>query len=88
MHAGASWYEGATVREIELLRGHENFVYDVAFHPNGEQVASAAWDGTRLYVGGGGSIVDGTFCFENLDALNPATGGVIWRACVRGDRRA
>ncbi len=33
-----------------ILRGHESFVYDVAFDPNGEQVASAAWDGTaRLW---------------------------------------
>jgi WD40 repeat protein/serine/threonine protein kinase len=28
------------------LRGHESFVYSVAFHPDGEWVASAAWDGT------------------------------------------
>ncbi len=32
--------------ERNILRGHKSFVYDVAFNPNGEQVASAAWDGT------------------------------------------
>src|SRR5207253_2896793 len=27
------------------LRGHTSFVYSVAFHPDGERVASAGWDG-------------------------------------------
>ena len=28
------------------LRGHDSFVYDVAFHPDRARVASGAWDGT------------------------------------------
>jgi WD40 repeat protein len=32
--------------ERNILRGHEGFVYDVGFSPDGEQVASAAWDAT------------------------------------------
>jgi len=32
------------------LRGHDSFVYGVAFHPDGQRVASGGWDGTvRLW---------------------------------------
>ena len=48
-------------------------------------IVSAAWDGSRLYVGGGGTIINGSFCFESLAALNPATGGYIWSTCANGE---
>jgi hypothetical protein len=47
-------------------------------------IVSATWDGTRLYVGGGNALINGTSCYENISALNPATGDFIWRACVQG----
>jgi polyvinyl alcohol dehydrogenase (cytochrome) len=48
-------------------------------------IVSAAWDGSALYVGGGGTIINGSFCFESLAALNPATGGYIWSTCANGE---
>jgi len=44
-------------------------------------IVSAAWDGTNLYVGGGGVTINGTKCTGNIDALNPATGAFVWRSC-------
>jgi hypothetical protein len=40
-------------------------------------VASAAFDGTRLYVGGGAS----GSCAGTLNAFNPSTGALIWQHC-------
>jgi len=47
-------------------------------------IVSASWDGTTLYTGGGNTIINGTSCYENLSALNPATGAFIWRDCIQG----
>jgi hypothetical protein len=44
-------------------------------------ILSAAWDGKYLYVGGGSAIINGASCYGNLSALDPATGGFIWRSC-------
>jgi outer membrane protein assembly factor BamB len=44
-------------------------------------ILSAAWDGKYIYVGGGGAIINGTSCYGNLDALDPATGAFVWRSC-------
>jgi hypothetical protein len=47
-------------------------------------IASAAWDGTRLYVGAGGTTLNGTTYFGNISALDPATGAFLWRTGVLG----
>lgn len=45
-------------------------------------ISSAAWDGRRLYIGGGRLTVDGRVCSGNLSALDPSTGAYIWRLCT------
>jgi IPT/TIG domain len=47
-------------------------------------IVSASWDGTTLYTGGGNTIINGTSCYENISALNPATGAFVWRDCIQG----
>jgi polyvinyl alcohol dehydrogenase (cytochrome) len=44
-------------------------------------IVSASWDGSRLYVGGGNTTINGTSCPASLDALNPSTGAFVWRSC-------
>jgi outer membrane protein assembly factor BamB len=40
-------------------------------------IASAAWDGTTLYVGGDNTST----CSGTVNALNPSTGAFIWQHC-------
>jgi hypothetical protein len=47
-------------------------------------IVSASWDGSQLYVGGGNTVINGVSCYENISALDPATGNFIWRKCVQG----
>jgi energy-converting hydrogenase Eha subunit A len=47
-------------------------------------IASAAWDGTRLYVGAGGVTLGGTSYYGNISALDPATGAFLWRTGIPG----
>jgi outer membrane protein assembly factor BamB len=53
--------------------------------PYTSSIVSGAWDGTTLYVGGGNTIINGTFCYGSVDALNPATGAIIWQNCQPGE---
>ncbi|HVB23913.1 MAG TPA: PQQ-binding-like beta-propeller repeat protein [Ktedonobacteraceae bacterium] len=49
-------------------------------------IASSAWDGERLYVAGGNTTINGTFCQGSVNALDPATGKVIWQRCLTDER--
>ena len=50
----------------------------------GEEISSAAWDGSRLYMGGSVTTVDGRHCPATLRALNPANGHFTWVDCLHG----
>jgi polyvinyl alcohol dehydrogenase (cytochrome) len=45
-------------------------------------IASSAWDGQQLYVGGGRSDINGTVCRGTVEALRPSNGGVVWQECL------
>jgi len=50
---------------------------------NGD-ISSSAWDGTRLYVGGGNATIRGISCRGSAEALQPGNGKIIWRNCLTG----
>jgi len=44
-------------------------------------VSPATWDGTNLYVAGGGTTVAGAACTGSVASLDPATGTAHWQDC-------
>ena len=51
----------------------------------GDNVASSAWDGTTLYVGGLQTTINGTVCAGSLRAIKPADGSYLWQDCLSGN---
>jgi polyvinyl alcohol dehydrogenase (cytochrome) len=47
-------------------------------------IASSSFDGTRLFVAGGATTIDGTACAGSLRALDPGTGAATWQLCLAG----
>jgi outer membrane protein assembly factor BamB len=45
-------------------------------------ISPSAWDGQRLYIGGGNTTVNGTECRGTLRAASPVTGKMIWLRCL------
>ena len=45
-------------------------------------IAPSVFDGSQLYVAGGKTTINGRSCGGSVRALNPATGGFLWQACL------
>jgi outer membrane protein assembly factor BamB len=45
-------------------------------------ISPSAWDGTTLYVAGGGTTIAGVGCKGGLRAVNPANGSYLWQDCL------
>lgn len=52
--------------------------------PEGGQgsISPSAWDGTRLYVAGGNTTINGQFCQGAVRAVNPGNGSFTWQTCL------
>lgn len=45
-------------------------------------ISSAAWDGSTLYIAGGHVTINGTACLGSIQAVDPATGALLWQRCL------
>jgi len=45
-------------------------------------ISPAAWDGSKLYVAGGNTYIDGNYCPGSVRAIDPASGAFIWQHCL------
>lgn len=45
-------------------------------------ISSGAWDGSRLYMAGGNTTIQGQECKGSLRALAPTTGAFLWQVCL------
>ena len=45
-------------------------------------ISSAIWDGSRIFVAGGITTINGASCGGSVRALDPATGIFLWETCL------
>ncbi|MGN6793704.1 MAG: outer membrane protein assembly factor BamB family protein [Streptosporangiaceae bacterium] len=45
-------------------------------------IPPSAFDGSSLYIAGGNTHIGGTFCAGSLQALDPASGHLMWQKCL------
>ncbi len=73
------------VEDTGVVRGHRSFVYDVAFSPKGDQLASSAWDNTaRLWESRSGRQIG---VFGHGDPNVEDRDGLVTSVSFSGDGR-
>lgn len=46
-------------------------------------ISPSAWDGNYLYVAGGDTTISGVSCKGSVQALQPASGSIVWQDCLQ-----
>jgi polyvinyl alcohol dehydrogenase (cytochrome) len=63
---------------------HSGPIWQASIGTGRRDIASAAFDGTQLYVANLNTSINGTRCYGSLRALNPASGAFLWQDCLKG----
>jgi outer membrane protein assembly factor BamB len=45
-------------------------------------ISSAAWNGGTLFIAGGHTTINNTACLGSVQAVDPATGALLWQRCL------
>jgi outer membrane protein assembly factor BamB len=45
-------------------------------------ISSAAWNGGTLFIAGGHTTINSTACLGSVQAVDPATGALLWQRCL------
>jgi polyvinyl alcohol dehydrogenase (cytochrome) len=61
-------------------------VWETRLADSPDNIASSAWDGTRLFLAANNTTLNGTACEASLDSVDPATGAFLWQACLAGGK--
>lgn len=75
-------FERGEIAEGPLWRDHISTPLDGCSRCPSGDVGTAAWDGSRLYVGSTSTTIDGKFCYGSVREVDPATGAYRWQRCL------
>jgi hypothetical protein len=45
-------------------------------------ISSAAWNGSKLFIAGGITTINGNSCLGSVQEVDPGTGAILWQRCL------